>query len=188
MLEGVFNVIIATNNVGNTLIDVVDDVRDVKDRRAVAADDCEILDILGFLRHMALNDIVEFDDTLLGHLEHHDRTSLAVPRSLLALVGVAGRDQLINDLEMTLHVLRLIKDLFVIVEPEPFHALKQHLNRLWRRTFEVGVFDAEQKLAADMAGIKPIVNCGTDIADMNLARRRRGETNSDVFHTLNIIP
>ena len=180
VLEGVLDVVVAADDVGDALVDVVDDVGDVENRRAVGADDREVLDVLGLLRHVALDDVVELDRALLGHLEHHDRAGLAVARGLLARVGVAGGDELVDDLEVALHVLGLVEDLFIVVEAQPLHAVEEHRDGLRRGSLEVGVLDAQQELSARVAGEKPVVDGGADVADMDLARRRRGETNANV--------
>ena len=180
VLEGVLDVVVAADDVGDALVDVVDDVGDVEDRRAVRTDDREILDVLRLLRHVALHDVVELDRALLGHLEHHDRAGLAVARGLLARVGVAGGDELVDDLEVALHVLGLVEDLFIVVEAQPLHAVEEHRDGLRRGPLEVGVLDAQQELSARVAGEKPVVDGGADVADMDLARRRRGETNANV--------
>ena len=132
---------------------------------------------------MTLHDVIELNRTLLGHLEHRDDARLAVARGLLDLIGVTGGEKLVDDFEMTLHVLGLVEDLFIIVEPQPLHALEEHLDGLRRGTLEVGVLDTEQELATRVASEKPVVDRGTDVADVNLTRRRRGETNANVRHS-----
>ena len=179
VLEGVLDVVVAADDVGDALVDVVHHVRDVEDRRAVGADDREVLDVLRLLRHVALDDVVELDRPLLGHPEHGDNAGLAFARGPLHLVGVAAREELVDDLEMALHVLRLVEDLLVPVEAKPLHAVEEDLDRLGRRPLEVGVLDAEQELPARVAREKPVVDGGADVADMHLSRRRRGESDSD---------
>ena len=182
VLEGVLDVVVAADDVRHPLVDVIDDVRDVEDRRTVGADDREVLDVLRLLRHVALDDVVELDRALLGHLEHRDDASLAVAGGLLDLVGVAGGEQLVHDLEMALDVLGLVEDLLVIVEAEPLHALEQDLDRLGRGALEVRILDAQEELAAGVAREQPVVDRRADVADMDLTRRGRSETNANVRH------
>ena len=126
----------------DALVNVVDDIRDVEDGRAVRKDDCEVLYVLGLLRHVALHDVVKLDYALLGHPEHRDDACLAVARSLLDLVGMAARKKLVYDFEMALHVLRLVEHFLVPVEAEPLHAVEEDGDGLGRGALEVRVLDA----------------------------------------------
>ena len=142
VLESVLDMVVAADDVRDALVYVVYHVRDVEDRRTVRADDSEVLYVLGLLRHVALHDVVELDDALLGHPEHRDDAGLAVARGLLDLVGVACSEQLVDDLEVALHVLRLVEHFLVPVEAEPLHAVEEDGDGLGRGALEVRVLDA----------------------------------------------
>ena len=171
VLESVLDMVVSADDVRDALVDVVYHVRDVEDRRAVRADDREVLYVLGLLRHVTLNDVVELNDALLGHLEHRNDAGLAVARSLLDLVGMAAREKLVDNFEMALNVLRLVEHFLVPVETEPLHAVEEDCDRLGRGALEVGVLDAKEELAACVAGEKPVVDGGADVADVHLAGR-----------------
>ena len=72
---------------------------------------------------------------------------------------------------MALHVLRLVELRLIIVEAEPFHAFEKRLDRLGRRTLEVGILNTKEELAAGMTGEQPVVDGCADVADVNLPRR-----------------
>jgi len=180
VLERVLHMVVAADDVRHALVDVVDDVRDVEDRRAVGADDREVRNVLGLLRHVALDDVVELDDALLRHPEHRHDARLAVARRLLDLVGVARGEQPVDGLQMALDVLRLVEDLLVPVETEPLHAVEEDGDGLGRGALEIRVLDAQQELAARVAREQPVVDGRADVADMHLARRRRRKANANV--------
>jgi hypothetical protein len=91
---------------------------------------------------------------------------------------VARGKKLFYSLHVARLILGLIKSLFVIIKTKPLHALKKSLNGLGRRTLKICIFNTKKELSACMTGEEPIVDCGANIADMNFARRRWGETNS----------
>ena len=180
VLERVLHVVVAADHVRHALVDVVHHVREVEDRRAVGTDDREVGHVLGLLLHVALDHVVEGERALLGHAEHHHLACLAVAGGLLHLVGAAVGEQLLHARKVARHVLRLVEYGLVVVEAKPFHAVHQGLYGLGRGAFEVGVFHAQQELAAGVARVEPVVDGGADVADMHFARRRRGESHSYV--------
>src|SRR2546427_637965 len=74
---------------------------------------------------------------------------------------------------------RPLKDwLLVPVEAEPAQAVEDDAGVLVGGAFLVGVFDAEQELAARVAGEEPVEEGGTGAADVEVARGRRGEADA----------
>src|SRR3989449_4864252 len=74
---------------------------------------------------------------------------------------------------------RPLKDwLLVPVEAEPAQAVEDDAGVLVRGAFLVGVFDAEQELAARVAGEQPVEEGGAGAADVEVARGRRGEADA----------
>ena len=171
VLEGVLHMVVAADDVRNTLVDVINHVRQMENGRPIAADDGEVLDILGLLRHVTLHDVVKFDGAFLRHAEHHDFAGFAVTGGAFALVCLPLGKKLFNALKMAFHVLGLVELRLVIVEPEPFHALEKRLDGLGRRTLEVGILNTKEELAAGMTGEQPVVDGCADVADVNLPSR-----------------
>src|SRR2546427_12963354 len=64
-------------------------------------------------------------------------------------------------------------------EAEPGEAVEDDAGVLVRGAFLVGVFDAEQELAARVAGEEPVEEVGAGAADVEVARGRRGEADAD---------
>ncbi len=115
VLEGVFDVVVAADDVGDALVDIVNDVGDVEDRRAVGAHDREVLDILGLLRHVPFDNVVILYHAFLRHAEHRDDARSAVAPRLLDAVCVAGCDKLFHGFKVALDVLRLVENLFIVI-------------------------------------------------------------------------
>ena len=115
MLEGILHMVVAANDVRDALVDVIHHVRQMENGGAVAADDGEILDILGLLRHMPLHDVVEFNGAFLRHAKHHDFTGLAVTGRAFALVRLSLGKKPVHALKMALDVLRLVELGLVVI-------------------------------------------------------------------------
>ena len=83
---------------------------------------------------------------------------------------------------MTLGALKLADRLAVPIETEPFEPVDDRVNRSLRRTLAIGVLDAQQELAAEMLGVKPVEQSRARAADVQEAGRRRRETGDDGGH------
>ncbi len=81
-------------------------------------------------------------------------------RALLFRSEIAVRfsffDQLTRRGSMLVCVVGLKNFLFVVIETEPFEPFKDRTRRFIGRPLQIGVFDAQQKLAADFAREQPI--------------------------------
>src|SRR4029077_17220530 len=77
---------------------------------------------------------------------------------------------------MALGALKLADRLAVPIEPEPFEPVENRVYCGLGRTFAVGVFDAQQELAAEALGVEPVEQSRARPADMQEACRRRRET------------
>ena len=182
VLKCVLHMVVTADDVCHTLINIINYVGKMENGRTVAADNCEILNVLGFLGHVAFDYVIKFYRAFLWHAEHYDFAGFSVSRCAFALVSLTFSKQLIHTFKMALHVFSLIELRLVIVEPQPFHAFKKRFDGFRRGAFKIGILNAKEKLAACMTGKQPVVDCGTDVSDMHLPRRRRGKTNSYIFH------
>src|SRR5665213_812796 len=70
---------------------------------------------------------------------------------------------------------RLMDDLAVPIEREPFEPVEDGLNRFGRRTRSVGVLDPQAEFSAVMLGKKPVEQGGAGAADMQESGGRGGE-------------
>ena len=68
-----------------------------------------------------------------------------------------------------------LAELFIPVEAEPAEILLQRLGIFGLAALGIGVVEAQQHLAAELAGEQPVDQRGAGIADMEVARRRGGE-------------
>ena len=59
---------------------------------------------------------------------------------------------------------------FVPVQAQPAHSLVNGVHRFGRAAFGIGIFDAQYKGAAHLAGIEPVIECGSCPAHMQEAR------------------
>ena len=69
-----------------------------------------------------------------------------------ARVSFACGDQLADFILVQRITFGLVKRPFVIVEFQPFHGVEDCLDRFWRRSVAVGVFYAQNELAAVVTG------------------------------------
>ena len=184
VLERILDMVVAADDVRHPLRDVVEHVRQMEDRGTVRAHDDKVLRVLRLLLDVPLHQVVIGDYALLRHPED-DALALA---ALVFAVGQAPGHEILGHRQMVLPLRGLIKNLLVPVQPQPLHAVDQRLNRLRRRTLQIGILHAQQKLSPRVTGIEPIENRGTDIADVHLPRRRRGKTDPDLIsHDLPLI-
>ena len=100
----------------------------------------------------------------------------------IAVVGRAGLDHVRDHFFIAIETLRLVERPLVVLEPEPRHALEDHLHRLGRGTLEVRVFDAQDELALHAPGVQPAEQRRAHAADVQQAGGAGGETGDDGGH------
>ena len=100
----------------------------------------------------------------------------------VAVVGAAVLEHLVDDFLVAVQAVHLVDGTFVVVEVEPAHAVQNHLHGLLRRADLVGVFDAEEELAAEVTGDGPAVDGGARGAEVHHARGARRNAGADFFH------
>ena len=100
--------------------------------------------------------------------------------SRIEFISNPSGDQVARRLLVMFALGGLVHHLAVVIKSKPFHALEQGVDRLFCGTLQIGVLNAEQELSSAMAGVKPVENCGSDIADMNLSRGGRRESGPEI--------
>src|SRR6266702_7548995 len=80
---------------------------------------------------------------------------------------------------MALHASALEYQLLVAVEAQPGEAVEDHLRVLVGRASLVGVLDAQQELAALVAGVQPVEEGRAGASDVEVTRRGRGEADAN---------
>ncbi len=79
-------------------------------------------------------------------------------------------------------VRRLKNDFFVVIQSEPFESFDDGARRCFGRALRVRIFDAQQKKAAGLFGVKIIEESRARRADVQIARWRRSEANACLGH------
>ena len=97
----------------------------------------------------------------------------------VAAIGVAALEQLVRHFGVPRPELRLVIFVAVPIEAEPAHPVEDRVDRLRRRARLVGIFDAQQELAAVVAGEEPVEQRRARAADVQEAGRRGGEAGDD---------
>ena len=171
VLRGVGEVVLAADHVGDLHLDIVDDVDEVEDRFAVGAEDHEVA-------------ILDARDLSADHVVQHHRGGVdflvillqvivvgggasafeAKPPSAVFFVGASLGGELLELGLIEFGALRLevrtevAADLgaFVPIHAEPAHRVENHLQEGVGVTLFVGVLDAEDELAARVAGVEPV--------------------------------
>jgi hypothetical protein len=100
-------------------------------------------------------------------------------RRAVAQVGGAGVQHRLDDLAVAVHALHLVERAFVVLQAQPLHAVQDRLHRFRGRALQVGVFDAQDEGAAEVAGIGPRIQRGAGAAEVEKAGRAGSETGAD---------
>ena len=163
--------VLAADHVGDLHLDVVDDVDEVEDRFAVGAEDHEVT-------------ILDARDLTADHVVQHHRGGVdffvillqvivvgggasafeAEPPGAVLFVGAALSGEFLELGLVEFRTLRLevrtkvAADLgtFVPIHAEPAHRVEDHLQEGLGVTLLVRVLDAEDELAARVAGVEPV--------------------------------
>ncbi len=173
LAKGVVEMIVAADHMGDAHVVIVDDDRKIVGRRAVGAQDDQIVEFGVGDRDLALHPVVDRRLALLRRLEADHRRDawrrlggvavapgaviahralfgarlvahrLELGRRAIAVIGAAGGEQLARDLGMALGAGGLMDDLAVPIEAEPVEAVDDRRHRFRRRAHPVGVFDAQ---------------------------------------------
>ena len=159
---GVGQMIVATNDVRDPHVVIVDDDREHVGRIAVRAQQHEVVELLVGEDHLPLHFVVDDGVALLARpqtdhgldagrrlrriavapaavVAHRLALETRLVAHLLQLfharvtaIGAAGREQLLGDLAMALGALKLADRLAVPIEPEPFEPIENRVHRRLR--------------------------------------------------------
>ncbi len=88
----------------------------------------------------------------------------------VTVIRLALGEPLLDDFAISRVALALVERTFVGVEPQPFHAVEDHLHGFGRRSLAVGVLDAQDECAAVSARIEPAEERGPHAADVQQTR------------------
>ena len=95
------------------------------------------------------------------------------------MVGLALAQELLDDLAVPLHPLRLVERTLVVIEAQPLHALEDRVDGLGGGALAVGVLDAQDERAAVTARVQPAEQGRADPADVQHAGGAGGEAGAD---------
>ena len=87
--------------------------------------------------------------------------------------------QLLDDFAVTVKTLCLVERTFIVIQSQPVHTVKNRLHGFFGRTLPVGVFNAQNKLAAVFAGKQPGKQRGTGTTDMQVTGGTGGKAGAD---------
>ncbi len=211
LARGVGEMVVAADDVGDAHVVVVDDHRQHVGRRAVGAQQHEVVEIAVRPGDAALHLVVDHGLALGRRLEAHDRrdargrlggvavapASVVAHRALLGLGALAHRREFIlageamirlalgeqsqRHLAVTVGAGELVHRLAVPIEAEPGEAVDDRGDRGVGRALAVGVLDAQEHLAAVTTGEEPVEERGTRAADVEEARGRGREARDDLI-------
>ncbi len=210
LAEGVVQVIVAADHVRDVHVVVVDDDGQHVGRRAVGAQQDHVVELGVLDLDLALHGILDHGLAALRRLEANDRRhagrrvrrlavapaavvahrhaglALRVAHLLeflgrgVAVIGLAHGQHLLRHLGVPRRARELVGDLAVPRQAEPGQAVEDGVDGRRRGARAVGVLDAQQVLAAVVAGEQPVEQGGARAADMQVAGRRGGEAGNDL--------
>ena len=186
VLGSVGKMVLAADDVADLHFDVVDDVDEMENPRAVGAADRHVrlhvaqrVDGLGTVDFDVPADEVVHDDELAREFEAGRALVVEVDAvGGLEFGEVAFVDVVALALEVGAEVTALAGAL-VPVEAEPFQAVVDDLHGVDGVAGLVGVLDAQDELAAVVPREEPVEQGGARPADVQKAGGRRGETDAD---------
>ena len=97
----------------------------------------------------------------------------------VAVIGLAAGQHLLEHFLVAIQALGLVERAFVVIQIQPGHAVEDRLHRLGGRARDVGVFDAQDELAAVMTRERPREQRGARAADMQITGGGGGEAGAD---------
>ena len=200
--------VVAADHVGDAHVVIVDHHRQHVGRRAVGAQQDQVVELGVLDRDLALDRSSITVSPSRGALRRMTKGAVrpaprlhvapravdaerpALPGGALALlgelflghvaaIGGAAAEQLVGDLGVPRPELRLVIFVAVPIEAEPAQPVEDRVDRRLGRARLVGVLDPQQVLAAVVAGEQPVEQRGARAADMQEAGGRGREAGDD---------
>ena len=191
----VVDMIVATDDLGDAHVDVVDHHREVVGGEPVRTQHHEIVEFGVGPLHPALDLVLEHHAAGFRIPETQHAVGIVAVRQVLVAraavvarflaavlqrgphrvefvlrfvgpVGLAGIVQRLRHLAVAFHPPGLVERAFVRVEAQPVHAVQDRPHRRIGGTLAIGVLDAQDELAAAMARFQPAVQRGARSADV----------------------
>ncbi|ABA50599.1 hypothetical protein BURPS1710b_2627 [Burkholderia pseudomallei 1710b] len=94
----------------------------------------------------------------------------------VARVDEVFLEHLREHLAIAVHPLHLVVRAFVVVEPEPCHPFEDRIDRRLGRALEIRILDPQHERALHLAGERPRIERGSDVAEMDEAGGARRKT------------
>ncbi len=117
----------------------------------------------------------------VGHLLFTQR--LQTLFRAVATVGGAHFQHVVNNCIVAVETFGLEIRTFIPLQIQPVHAIHNGFDSLWRRAFEIGVFNTQHKLTVLVTCEKPGIESGTRPTDVQIAGRAWREASFD-FHEM----
>ena len=209
LARGVGEMIVAADDVGDAHVVVVDHDREHVGRRAVRAQQHEVVEVLVLPHHPALHLVLDHGLARERRLEPDHRLDAGrrvgrvavAPAPVIelgaafaarlfahlgelfgagiAVIGTAGGQQRLGHLAVARRARELVDRVAVPLDAEPGEPVEDGGDRRLGRALAVGVLDPQQHLAAAPAGIEPVEQRGARSADMQEAGGRGGKAGDD---------
>ena len=195
VLEGVHDVVLAADDVGNLHLDIVHHVHQVEDVGTICALHHHVgVDIHVVVVHgdIAAHHVMQGHHALALEAETPHGTLAGAGDFIAVLVALVGGGAFVH----TAHVHKLLEvaviDIlalalevggkcatlafaFIPVQTQPAHAGEDGLHGVFHVAFLVGVFNAQHESATHLAGEKVIEQSGTGTTDVQVSGGRRSK-------------
>ena len=171
VFRGIHEVVLATDDVGDSHGEIVYDIDEVENEGAVGSPDHHV----GRVRFVSVVD----GDFSTHQVLHRDGLSIEAeaPCAIIFIDTVSGY-QLFEPLEINITPLALIKGTLP-VESHPFHAFKDCSTGLFCVSCFIGIFYAEDERPPKLFGIEPVEKSGAGSTKVEVASGRGGKAGAD---------
>ena len=206
--RGVVEVVVAADDAADAHVHVVHHHGEVVGGRAVAAREHQVVEFAVAEGDVAADEVVHHHFAVGGVAKTHHRRRVArrrrgeipaaavVARLFLArelrlapggeifgravaAVGVAGIQQVIEHLPVSVEALGLVERPLVVVQTQPGHAFQDGVDRFLGGALAVGVLDAQDEGAAVVARVQPGEQRRAGATDVQIAGGTWGEAAAD---------
>ena len=204
----IVDVVVAADHFGDVHVDIVDDDGEIVGRKAVRAHHDEIVEFLVVPLDAAFDLVVEHHRTRARVAETNHAVRMFAQRFVLfavnpgiarlhalvhlrrahrieffarfvCVIRLAGVHEFLGNFDVTIHAQRLIIRAFVMIQPEPVHAVENRFHRFVGGTLAIGVLDAQDELSTAMPRFEPAIQRSARAADVQETGRARSEAGAD---------